>query len=847
MKSVLLFFLGSCIQLAAAEFYVDGTNGNDANSGAAASPWKTIAKANQTLSPGDTVQIKAGTYNQAIAPVRSGTSTARITFRNFGQDGVTISDTTRGINLIGRSYITVEGIHFYNLDTFLWIENSSRNQIGYCSFDKMRNSGQWSGSRIWINSQYNRVYNCVFSKFGYFTSSDDIGAILDIGNENVGNDLSHYNVIENSTMFHAGHHVLGINSMRNVIRNNYFHNENWSGGFGDRVLYLNGEPVSSGGNLIEGNRIAFAGNPPDQPVANGIQLSTRSNIVRLNAFYGSTAAGIGMSVTAAYSVSPEYNRIYNNTFYTNGWHPANGRENSCGLGLANYGGTFTLVGNAIKNNVFYQNPTSIGTYRVNLAEQIIAGNWEQTGDPRFVNPTIPADYSNASLPDLKLKSDSPCIDRGVFLATVSSASGSGRTFRVDDVTYFSDGWGIVEGDVIQLQNSSVRPRIVGIDNGAKTLTVDRDINWTQGQGVALQFEGSAPDIGAYESQPPNSPPVITSSSSASGMQGQPFNYQIAANNTPTSFGASGLPAGLAVATGTGIISGVPQSAGTFSSTISASNAYGSGTATLTISIGQPAPIIRVNPGSLTFPETGTGQSVDLQLYVTNSGAGTLTGTATANGPFTIVSGGNYSLTSGQVWPVTVRYSPSNVGTHNNTIAFTGGGGFVAQLNGSSFPMFSSWAFPSTGGLVVAPFAVSGGYVSQSALTTGDPTTSGAGRAVYGFMVTNTATVLVSASINAPDEGANSLYFNIDAEPTDPGMIWDIPVTSGFQQQSGAWRGTGDPAASEFVPKTFILSPGPHKLVFRGREPGVQIGGIEISLVSTRPSPPTNLRIVQTEP
>jgi hypothetical protein len=79
-------------------------------------------------------------------------------------------------------------------------------------------------------------------------------------------------------------------------------------------------------------------------------------------------------------------------------------------------------------------------------------------------------------------------------------------------------------------------------------------------------------------------PVITSPATANGTVGESFNYQITANNSPTSFGATGLPAGLTVNTSTGSISGTPSSAGTSTVTISATNSAGTGNGTLTITI-----------------------------------------------------------------------------------------------------------------------------------------------------------------------------------------------------------------------------------------------------------------------
>ena len=80
------------------------------------------------------------------------------------------------------------------------------------------------------------------------------------------------------------------------------------------------------------------------------------------------------------------------------------------------------------------------------------------------------------------------------------------------------------------------------------------------------------------------PPTITSAGTATGQVGVAFSYQMTATNSPTSFGATGLPAGMALDATSGLISGTPTSAGASTVTLSATNAGGTGTQTLAVTI-----------------------------------------------------------------------------------------------------------------------------------------------------------------------------------------------------------------------------------------------------------------------
>jgi hypothetical protein len=83
-------------------------------------------------------------------------------------------------------------------------------------------------------------------------------------------------------------------------------------------------------------------------------------------------------------------------------------------------------------------------------------------------------------------------------------------------------------------------------------------------------------------------PVITSADPSPGVEGTAFSYQIVATQSPTSYSATGLPAGLSV-NGSGLVSGIPTESGNFSVVLGATNLAGTGTKTVPIVLA-PAPV-----------------------------------------------------------------------------------------------------------------------------------------------------------------------------------------------------------------------------------------------------------------
>lgn len=107
-------------------------------------------------------------------------------------------------------------------------------------------------------------------------------------------------------------------------------------------------------------------------------------------------------------------------------------------------------------------------------------------------------------------------------------------------------------------------------------------------------------------------PAVTSAATASAVLNEPFTFTVTAPNA-TSFGASGLPAGVAINTTTGVISGIFIVTGSNTISLTASNGGGTGFGTLTITVNS-RPAITAQPqgaavavgGTTTLSVTGSG-------------------------------------------------------------------------------------------------------------------------------------------------------------------------------------------------------------------------------------------------
>lgn len=526
----------------AADIFVS-PRGDDANSGTTSSkPLRTIAAASSRAQPGDSIQLMAGNYSEAIVPKRSGSAGKPITYRSFDSAPAVLTHSTRraiksAIDITDKSYITIDNIDVNgvrlgpdaSVDHFATLTRAKHIVIRNGDF---RYANGWHAVGVRGGSSYITIEDNTFDHIGVYDSGDsansDHGDGIEIRTLTADPAPSHV-LVQRNTLKHAPHDLLRLQGVNSVVQDNTFDNsyrDLHGGDRGGRAVTILGKD-----NVIQRNYFTGSGASSDASTNALIKVEGVGNIVRHNVLAYGQAEGI-MSEAGEWSEYTTHMRIYQNTFYSLGGAAWRMRIYDGGKSV----GDGAFVNNLVMDSRKKPASSSADADLIFVVSQAgkgatantrIAGNYiaPAGGKPAVAalvgfdnaiaidaaatkyaglfnaNTLKRAAFSNSLLSkvaNFDLRNDSPGVDAGVFLTKVVGA-GTSSTLRVVDSRFFTHGYGLIPGDVIQLQGSTARATITALDRASHTLTLSAALTYTDGQGLALSYQGAAPDVGARES------------------------------------------------------------------------------------------------------------------------------------------------------------------------------------------------------------------------------------------------------------------------------------------------------------------------------------------------------------
>jgi large repetitive protein len=369
-------------------------------------------------------------------------------------------------------------------------------------------------------------------------------------------------------------------------------------------------------------------------------------------------------------------------------------------GMVNNGNTSTLTISNVESG-------NAGNYNVN-----VANNFGQTTS------------ATASL-SVILAGTPPAISQPITSQSVTTGATVSFSVSVTGTAPLSYAW---------TQNGHPVTSGVTSSGGTSTLTLTGVTTTNSGSYTVAASNGLgiASSSAVLTVNPSVLSPTIVSGFTAAGTLGSPFAYTIAASNNPTSFSASGLPAGLGINTTTGAIAGIPTAAGIFIVTIGAANAGGTALATLTLTVQQPVPVITsaatasARAGSpfagytilASNSPTSFGASNLPAGLTLNPSTGVISGTPSASGTYVVNLTASNSSGTSAVFPLTLAIAQSlNVPVISSgpTASGTANEGFVNySITASNSPTsFSATGLPA--GLKLDP---------ATGIISGTPTLSG---------------------------------------------------------------------------------------------------------------------------
>jgi hypothetical protein len=332
-----------------------------------------------------------------------------------------------------------------------------------------------------------------------------------------------------------------------------------------------------------------------------------------------------------------------------------------------------------------------------------------------------------------------------------------------------------------------------------------------GSGWAMQMVALKP-----ASASGGSAPIITSGTSANGTVGNAFSYQITATNSPTSYGATGLPPGLSANTATGLISGTPASASTSTVTVKATNGSGTGSATLTLTIASSmVPTIT----SATSASGTVGSAFSYQITATNSptsysatgllaglavntATGLISGTPTAAGTSTVTLGAANSGGTGNATLTLTITLGAPVITSATSAGGTVGSAFSYQITATNLPTsYGATGLPPGLSVNTATGLISGTPTSASisAVTVKAANSSGTGSATLTLTIASSTVPAITSATSASGTVGIAFSYQITAtnSPTSYSAT-SLPAGLSVNTANGSISGTPTSAGTSAV-------------------------------------------------
>lgn len=450
--------------------------GSDDASGSLSSPFRTINYAVNQANSGDTIQLRAGIYNESIQFTRSGSNGYPIHLTNYSTEAVTIHGGSNPaiIDITGTQYWIVEGL---KLD--------SNNQYTIL-FDAWACDGTCGGTHNWVFRD-NTVIGAakLYGSYHLFENNEFDGsqhkgsedAILEF------NDVSHHNIYRNNYIhdyasrgiwsMHRTHDSIfegntigdiGDNTEGMCVDTDGFGTVVWRHTIRNNVLYRCGEAgiemENTFDSLVENNIIYDSGRRAIDVINYGPEIESpgadKCEVGGENNQYGDTNGDNNCEGDLTGNI------IRQNLIYGGGRHGAiviyhaggisiwgNTIANTAGAGLVLDSGAQNTPQIDLRGNIFYQNDDiaislvdaaslsqdsnnilyntngyiyelrSTGAF-LNLAQyqsQFSKGSASLQTDPQFIN---------ASGRDYHLNSNSPAIDLGINIGLSQDLDGNAR-------------------------------------------------------------------------------------------------------------------------------------------------------------------------------------------------------------------------------------------------------------------------------------------------------------------------------------------------------------------------------------------------------------------------------------